>query len=123
MIDHIGLMVSNYKKSKHFYSYILAPLNIKLIKEYNNWAGFGKKDMPEFWIGQGNILQQFSHIAFNADAIEAVDRFYAAAIKQGATSKAQPKIRNDYYLDYYSAFIIDCDGNQIGAVVHHIDAT
>lgn len=112
------MTVSNYEQSKRFYSNILAPLGIKLITEHNNWAGFGKIDMPEFWFGVEKTIQPFTHIAFRAENREEIDLFYALAIQEGAMCKGEPKVRSDYYLNYYGAFIIDPDGHNIGAVLH-----
>jgi catechol 2,3-dioxygenase-like lactoylglutathione lyase family enzyme len=117
-IDHVGMTVSNYKQSKQFYTHILAPLGIKLITEHNNWAGFGKTAKPDFWFGQDNIIQPFTHIAFKADNIKAIDLFYDLAIREGAICRSEPAIRCNYYSDYYSAFIIDYDGHYIGATLH-----
>ena len=41
MIDHIGIEVSNYTKSKEFYRSALAPLGYKLLMEVQGFAGFG----------------------------------------------------------------------------------
>lgn len=118
IIDHVGMTVSDYEKSKKFYTLILAPLGIKPLTQHNDWIGFGKADKPEFWFGTGKKIQQFTHIAFKADKEEAVQEFYKIAIQEGATCNGKPKLRNDYYTNYYSAFIIDYDGHYIGAGHH-----
>ena len=41
IIDHIGLAVSDYEKSKRFFASALAPLGIELVLEIGGWAGFG----------------------------------------------------------------------------------
>ncbi len=119
MIDHVGMTVSNYEKSKAFYTQVLRPLNIKLIIEQGGWAGFGKKDKPEFWFGPAPKIQPLTHIAFQAETHEAIDNFYDIAIRNGAICNGKPKRRDLYYLNYYSAFIIDHDGHHIGSVLHH----
>lgn len=45
-IDHIGIAISDYQRSKQFYTQVLATLNIELIVEVDGWAGFGKKNNP-----------------------------------------------------------------------------
>lgn len=47
MIDHIGISVSDYARSKVFYTAVLAPLGYGLMMEVEGWAGFGA-DKPEF---------------------------------------------------------------------------
>jgi len=41
LIDHIGLAISDYDRSKQFYSKALAPLDIVLVTEVQGWAEFG----------------------------------------------------------------------------------
>ena len=41
-IDHIGLAVADYERSKAFYQRCLAPLGMSLIVEIDGWAGFGR---------------------------------------------------------------------------------
>ncbi len=41
ILDHIGLSVSDYEKSKAFLSAALAPLNTALVTETHGWDGYG----------------------------------------------------------------------------------
>ncbi|KTC93207.1 VOC family protein [Legionella cincinnatiensis] len=118
ILDHVGITVSNYEQSKKFYSHVLEPLGITLIKEQNQWAGFGKQGKPEFWFGEGKKSDYFSHITFVAENKKAVEQFYTIALQQGATCNGEPKYRTHYYPHYYGAFIIDPDGHYIGAIMH-----
>ncbi len=54
IIDHIGLGVSDYDKSKEFYLKCLAPLGITLVREEGNTAGFGKNNNAVYWFGPSN---------------------------------------------------------------------
>ena len=119
IVDHVGIAVSDYEKSKNFYLTILTPFGIEPITEHEGWIGFGKNSKPEFWLGPGKVTKYYMHVAFVADTKEIVDAFYRMAIEEGATCSGKPKIRTDYYTGYYGAFIIDYDGHHIGAVVHH----
>lgn len=118
IIDHIGFAISNYDKSKTFYVQALAPLKIQLVAEVHGWAGFGKKDKPEFWFGEAAKANGPMHIAFLAESREQVDQFYEAAIKAGATDNGKPGVREMYHPNYYGAFVIDLDGHNIEAVCH-----
>jgi catechol 2,3-dioxygenase-like lactoylglutathione lyase family enzyme len=42
IIDHIGLAVSDYERSKQFFCAALAPLGIELVMEVEGWAGLGR---------------------------------------------------------------------------------
>lgn len=44
IIDHVGMTVTDYERSKKFYTLILAPLNIKPLTQHEDWIGFGKID-------------------------------------------------------------------------------
>jgi len=67
IIDHVGLAVGDYQKSKEFFSKALAPLGIGLGMEVEGWAGFGRGGKPEFWFGEHTERQRPMHIAFIAE--------------------------------------------------------
>jgi predicted lactoylglutathione lyase len=56
------------------------------------------------------------HIAFASKKHELVDAFYAAAIKAGGADNGAPGLRPEYDKNYYAAFVLDPDGNNIEAV-------
>ncbi|ODS29721.1 MAG: Glyoxalase-like domain protein [Candidatus Scalindua rubra] len=118
IFDHIGLVVSDYEKSKDFYSECLAPLSINLLMEENGWAGFGKENKPEFWFGSDGDVQKPMHIAFAADSREQVNQFYEAALAAGGIDNGAPGIREKYHPNYYGAFVFDPDGHNVEAVCH-----
>jgi len=122
IIDHIGLTVSDGKKSQAFYAATLAPLGIGKIMEFEGWAGFGRDGKPEFWFGEGDAAQGPMHIAFSAGSRQQVRDFYAAAIAAGARDNGAPGLREEYHPDYYGAFVIDLDGHNIEAVCHTPEA-
>ena len=123
IIDHIGIGISDYDRSKQFYSTVLAPLNIALVIEVQGWAGFGRNGKAEFWFGPDNRIQSPMHIAFLADSREEVVKFYEAAIAAGAKDNGRPGIREVYHSNYYGAFVLDPDGHNIEAVCHRgVDA-
>ncbi len=117
MLDHIGLAVANLARSKEFYQQALAPLGYQLMMEFGEAAGFGKDGKPYFWIGQGNAAGT-SHVAFAAAQRSVVDDFYKAAMAAGARDNGKPGLRPNYHPNYYGAFVLDPDGNNIEAVCH-----
>lgn len=116
IIDHVGLRVSNFEKSKEFYIRSLEPLGISLLCEEDGNVGFGKHEADPFWIGPNTAPSQRTHIAFKAETRSQVDKFYEAAIAAGGIDNGPPGLRKNYHADYYAAFIIDPDGNNIEAV-------
>ena len=118
IIDHIGLAVSNYDRSKRFFCRALAPLGLELVKEVHGWAGLGKDGKPELWFGVGVQAHSPLHIAFIAESRDQVRAFYAAALAAGGTDNGPPGIREVYHPNYYGAFVIGPDGHNVEAVCH-----
>jgi catechol 2,3-dioxygenase-like lactoylglutathione lyase family enzyme len=121
MIDHIGLTVADYERTKAFYAEALAPLSYEVIMEVTEvgpWAGFGVDGKPDFWLGKGEATAPRLHIAFRARDRATVRAFYDAAIKAGARDNGPPGLRPEYHPSYYGAFVIDPDGHNVEAVCH-----
>ena len=118
IIDHIEVTISNYERSKVFYTKVLAPLNLELIAEIDGWAGIGRDDRAGFWFGTDDHIQPPTHIAFSAKTREQVDQFYEAAIQAGGICNGKPGLRPTYHANYYGTFILDLDGHNIEAVCH-----
>jgi catechol 2,3-dioxygenase-like lactoylglutathione lyase family enzyme len=118
-LDHVGLDVTDYERSKGFYEKALAPLGLKLIMEPAPGIGGFGGDFPFFWVGnRGRAPQSGVHVAFTAEDREMVDAFHAAALEAGATDNGGPGVREIYHPDYYGAFVLDPDGNNVEAVCH-----
>lgn len=124
MIDHFGITVSDFERSKAFYTQALAPLGATFLHmvpaEYTDGVkvgGFGQ-DSPSFWIDEGNAHSPTLHFAFKATSRQMVDAFYAAALAAGGQDNGKPGLRAHYHADYYGAFVLDPDGNNIEAVCH-----
>jgi catechol 2,3-dioxygenase-like lactoylglutathione lyase family enzyme len=122
MIDHLGVIVRSADASKRFYTAALAPLGYGLVVEQAGRAAFGPPGKPLFWIGTKESSDRTSpgtiHIAFAAQDRSAVKAFYAAAIEAGAIDNGPPGLRPEYHPNYFGAFVIDPDGNNIEAVCH-----
>jgi catechol 2,3-dioxygenase-like lactoylglutathione lyase family enzyme len=124
MIDHVGFPVSDYARSKAFYSQALAPLGYALIMEVGETesgspaVGFGREGKPDFWIGGEGGLTGVLHIAIVADDRRTVDAFYRAALAAGGRDNGAPGLRPHYHPNYYGAFVLDPDGHNIEAVCH-----
>ena len=121
ILDHIGIAVADYRRSRELYDRCLAPLGIERIAEDEDWCGYGRDGKPEFWFGPDASPQQPMHIAFSAGSRAEVDAFFAAAIAAGGRDNGAPGIREIYHPDYYGAFVLDPDGHNIEAVCHRSD--
>lgn len=127
MIDHLSSYTVNYEISKNFYEKAFAPLGYTLqmefVAEWNadfptqKMCAFGV-DKATYWLIEVKEPATPRHIAFAAKTRADVDAFYDAAIKAGGKDNGAPGLRPHYHENYYGAFIIDPDGNNIEAVCH-----
>lgn len=125
MLDHIGFPVTDFLRSKAFYTKVLAPLGYGLLKDFDlsdeagpgGYAGFGATQ-PQFWIGTGRPITGRLHVAFVARDRAQVRAFYEAALAAGAQDNGPPGLRPHYHANYYGAFVLDPDGHNIEAVTH-----
>ena len=125
MLDHIGLAVADMERSKAFYEAALKPLGIGLVMEVTAaqtggeaHAGFGAEEKPFFWIGTGAKPKGGAHVAFTARERAQVEAFHRAAMGAGGRDNGPPGLRPHYHPNYYGAFVLDPDGNNIEAVCH-----
>jgi len=125
MIDHIGMRVGDLARATAFYLKALAPLGIGIVMQVSaeqtgNGAavGFGANQKPFFWFGEGTPLSGPLHVAFPAQSRADVDAFYQAALAAGGKDNGAPGLRPHYHANYYGAFVLDPDGNNIEAVCH-----
>jgi catechol 2,3-dioxygenase-like lactoylglutathione lyase family enzyme len=125
MLDHIGYSVADFARSKAFYTSALAPLGLALVMEVtaeqtgaDAHAGFGRDGKPFFWIGTGARPKGGTHIAFAASTRAEVDAFHRAALAAGGRDNGGPGLRPHYHANYYGAFVLDPDGNNVEAVCH-----
>jgi len=125
MLDHVGFTVSALDAAKAFYARALAPLGLSLLAEVTKdetvaeaYAGFGSDGKAFFWIGTGDKPKGGVHVAFTAATRAQVDAFHAAAIAAGGRDNGKPGLRPHYHDNYYGAFVLDADGNNIEAVCH-----
>ena len=117
MIDHLILTVRDLERARGFLTEALAPLGYALQMEFPGVLGFGAPRKPALWVKAGPIPSAM-HLAFIAPDRTAVDRFHAAAVAAGAMDNGPPGLRPEYHANYYGAFVIDPDGNNLEAVIH-----
>src|SRR5262249_34414404 len=114
MIAHTSLPVSDYRRSKLFYTRVLEALGYRNNMEEGQSAGFNDGDNTDFWIATRDPVIPL-HLAFTAKSAAEVEAFHRAAITAGARDNGSPGYR-DYWPGYYAAFVYDPDGHNIEAV-------
>ncbi len=128
MFDHTGIVVSDLAKARRFYDAVAAALGLATADNGDESFVFGKsaeEPIPYLWVGitrpsywaDGSRagLNQI-HVAFIAPSKEAVDAFYREALAAGGRDNGKPGPREGAG-DYYGAFVLDPDGNNIEACV------
>ncbi|MBV8257267.1 MAG: VOC family protein [Actinobacteria bacterium] len=119
MFDHVGLNVRDYAASRAFYEQALAPLGWTVAQEWpdHGVVGFAFDGHPAFWLHEREPYGTGTHVAFASPDRATVDAFHAAGLAAGGTDNGAPGLRW-YHEDYYGAFVLDPDGNNVEAVCH-----
>jgi catechol 2,3-dioxygenase-like lactoylglutathione lyase family enzyme len=126
MLDHTGIVVTDLARARRFYDAIARALGLGTIDNGDQAFLLGRsaeEPIPYLWIGtlrpsywaEGSRpgLNQM-HIAFAAPSKAAVDEFYRAALAAGGKDNGRPGPREGAG-EYYGAFVLDPDGNNIEA--------
>ena len=117
-LDHLSLRVNDVARSRAFYEAALAPLGIgPLYEPEPGTVGFGTPGNDDFYLVEGGGPSSV-HVAFVASDRASVDAFHAAALAAGGTDNGAPGPRPQYHADYYGAYALDPDGNNVEAVCH-----
>jgi catechol 2,3-dioxygenase-like lactoylglutathione lyase family enzyme len=128
MIDHTGFVVTDLAKARRFYDAVAKALGLATADNGPESFVFGKsaeEPIPYLWIGttrpsywaEGSRagLNQ-THVAFVAESKAMVEAFHRAALAAGGRDNGPPGPREGAG-DYYGAFVLDPDGNNIEACV------
>ncbi len=117
MIDHVGLSIANFARSKKFYAAALRPLGYRAgyTDQKAGVVGFFGNDGTSLWLSRGKPKDKV-HIALRVSSRPLVRKFYAAALNAGGRDNGAPGPRPQYTPTYYAAFIRDPDGHNIEAV-------
>ncbi|MDL1862363.1 VOC family protein [Betaproteobacteria bacterium PRO7] len=115
LIDHVHLIARDLAATKRFYAAVLAALGRKIEGEGEHY--FWSDELFVSTADEHTRGATRVHLAFQAADREAVQRFHEAALAAGGTDNGAPGLR-PYHADYYAAFVIDPDGNNIEAVYH-----
>lgn len=128
MIDHLSTYATNYAATKSYYEAAFALLGYSLqtefVAEWNSdfptqrMCAFGVDGKPSFWVIESKEKFTPRHVAFSAESRSAVDLFYNQAMGNGGQDNGKPGLRPMYHENYYGAFSIDPDGNNVEAVCH-----
>jgi len=118
MIDHVGVRVQDFSKLLAFYREALAPIGYSVLMEFPDVAGLGAQGKPDLWIMKTDKTPHPTHVAISAAERGHIDAFHAAGLSAGGSDNGPAGLRPDYHPNYYAAFILDPEGNNIEVVCH-----
>jgi catechol 2,3-dioxygenase-like lactoylglutathione lyase family enzyme len=114
VFDHVDVPASNYAESVRFYETVLAPLDVPRIAEGDDWTCFANLNVTDRRPPTQNL-----HLCFYSREQEQVDAFHRAGVEAGFRSNGGPGYR-DYAPGYYSAYLLDPDGNNVEALYRDV---
>lgn len=116
MLDHVALNVGDLSAAKAYYEQTLAPLGYTVGMEVGEHIGFRSAEGElDFWLSQRGDPGR-THVAFRAGDRPSVDAYHAAAVAAGGADNGPPRIRTEYHKNYYAAYVLDPEGDNIEAV-------
>jgi catechol 2,3-dioxygenase-like lactoylglutathione lyase family enzyme len=118
-VAHVAVNVGDWERARRFYDDALGLFGYRAVYEEDGAiAYYADANGLDFGIGRRDPVGG-AHVAFDCDSRETVDAFHAAALKAGGTDNGAPGLRPQYDANYYAAYVLDPDGNNIEAVCHH----
>ena len=134
MFDHLGIVVTDLALARNFYVPVLESLGIQLVQNHvvskgEGWLVFADETLdpffvvaagrPSYWDDVRKPALSPIHISFRAPNRNAVDLFYERCLEQGGKDNGAPgeRMPGPDGREYYAAYVIDPDGNNIEAGV------
>jgi catechol 2,3-dioxygenase-like lactoylglutathione lyase family enzyme len=117
-VDHLWMRVGNVEASRRFYETIAPYARIGLGRDSPERVSF-RGEPGSFSVLTGDHVTEDLHIAFPASDNQTVDDFHQAAIEAGYRDNGTPGERPIYHPGYYSAYVLDPDGNNVELVNHN----
>lgn len=127
MISHVYIGITDFERALHFYSAVMAALDLQLkfSEPAKPWAGWMSRTAarPLLLIGrpingEPHTLGNGQMTALLAPSRAAVDQAHAIALEHGASCEGAPGLRTHYHPNFYGAYFRDLDGNKLCICCH-----
>lgn len=122
-LDHVTIVATDVASSMRFYDAALGALGMVRVAEFGDEeedqpdieaAGWGVAGgQPMVWVVAGLSPTRGVHLSLSAPGREDVERFHAAALSAGGTSRSVPRRWAVFRRGEFSAAVLDPDGNLI----------
>ncbi len=117
MIHHVSVEVSDLERSGQFYDAVLGALGWRRHVESDVQIGWGIV-RPIFYASTRHAPgASGGHICLASPGISGVKGAWEAGIDNGGKDDGPPGQRPEYGATYYSAYLLDPDGNRIEIAV------
>jgi len=114
MLDHVGIPVSDFERSKRFYEQALSPLGYELIMEPRyGAAGLGQAGFLGLPRRVGPRRPRGLRLRRPCDSGGLLRGGH-----RGGRDNGRLGLRPEYHPTYFGGFVLDPDGNNIEAVCH-----
>jgi catechol 2,3-dioxygenase-like lactoylglutathione lyase family enzyme len=117
-IDHVWIGVRDLERAAAFYRLIARHTGLRDGRRWDAGVQFRGAWATFSLVSDGRPATQDLHLAFPAPDRETVDEFHRTATGAGFQSNGTPGERAAYHTGYYSAYVLDPDGNNVEAVFH-----
>lgn len=117
MIHHVSLEVSDLERSGRFYDAVVGALGWRRHIEEADMIGWGIVRPLFFASTRHGVAPGGGHVCFAASGIPAVKGAWEGGLAAGGTDDGPPGQRPEYGASYYSAYLLDPDGNRIEIAV------
>jgi catechol 2,3-dioxygenase-like lactoylglutathione lyase family enzyme len=118
VVDHLWIRVADPPASRRFYETIAPHAGFRATLLAPDRARFSGLGGGSFSVLAGEPTEHV-HMAFRVTGNESVDGFHRAAIAAGYTDNGAPGERAERHPGYYSAYVLDPDGNNVEVVNHN----
>lgn len=130
MIDHLSTYATDFPATTRWYDAALKTLGcgrvMELVADWDpefpsrRMVAYGPPGKPVLWVIEVLAKDKATprHLALAASSRALADSFFRAAMGAGGRDNGAPGPRPNYHPNYYGAFVLDPDGNNIEVVCH-----
>ena len=117
MIHHVSVEVSDLEQSGRFYDAVVGALGWRRHVERPDRIGWGIVKPVFYATGRDEPGPPSGHICFASPGISGVKGAWESGIAAGGSDDGAPGQRPEYGAVYYSAYLVDPDGNRVEIAV------